>query len=120
MQLVRTSKAGLQRFGRAWRYLIGRMNEGDATDMRWEAQQVEGMYPLEIISITDVMESALDKWQEHPALAELTSLAARRVYNKWESNGDVADGAIDWAVDMIGDYAKYDKIVLATGTLRNC
>ena len=38
--------------------------------------------------------------------------ATRRVYNKWESNGDVADGAIDWAVDLIGGYAKCDKIVL--------
>ena len=112
MQLLRRSKAGFQRFGRAWRYLIGRMNEGDATDMRWEAQQVEGMYPLEIVSVTDVMERALERWHPHHALQNMAEQATSRVYNKWESNGDVADGAIDWAVDLIGDYAKYDNIVL--------
>ena len=61
MRPSRNGNTGFKRLSMAWRFLFNRMTEGDATDMRWEAQQVEGMYPLEIISVTDVMESALEK-----------------------------------------------------------
>jgi hypothetical protein len=36
------------------------MSKGDATDMRLESQQVEGLYPLETVTVPDVTERALE------------------------------------------------------------
>ena len=107
-----TMKTKLERLGIAWRFLLGRTTECEASLLRYEAYHAGGVYPLAILSVADVIDEASDRWGASVQLEELAKAVASRVYYKFESTGDMEAAARDWALDLIADYAKQRNIVL--------
>src|ERR1700757_4796775 len=73
----------LQRWRRAWRYATDTMTADDAAWIRQRCQDVEGLWPLEAITVEDVLRDARERWRDHPALEALAYDAAERTADKW-------------------------------------
>lgn len=101
-----------QRASRAWRYLAGKMTEGDAYQIFHECEDVTGFYCLEGISRESVLDSAKDRYGDVPGLETFVDDACSRVAHKWSSTGDIASAAEDWAFDLIPEYAAADGVTL--------
>ncbi len=106
------SNAGELPPSQAWRLATGRLTKDDAQDLYHTVTGLAGWHPLECIDEEGVMERALDRWQEHPALEGYAGDAAARVAHKWSGTGDISSEAIDWAMDLIEEYAKADGVEL--------
>ena len=102
----------LKHLARAWRYATGRMTRDDAQWIAYECDVAAESYPLVSIDVEGVIDLALDKWQDDPALADLARQAVRRVWNKWSGGGEEYSAAVDWAMDLIEEYAKADGVEL--------
>ena len=102
-----------RRYGRALAYARGRMNSDQANDIIFDCQAAAGWYPLETLAIDSCLETACGvHWQAHPELESLVQSACDRVASKWESNGNAAEAAEDWALDLIEDIARARGIQL--------
>lgn len=107
-----TMREKLRRYRLAWRFAAGTMTRDDAHWLSYHADCAAECWPLVSIETDSVLELAEDKWGKHPELSRLASDATRRVWNKWNSNGDEQNAACDWAMDLIEEYAEADGIVL--------
>ena len=105
-------KNRLKHLARAWRYATGRMTKEDASWIAYECDVHAGCFPLVSIDVDGVMDLALDKWEDNPKLEDFARDAVCRVWNKWSSSGDEQSAAIDWAMDLIAEYAKEDGVEL--------
>lgn len=104
--------AHIRRFRRAWHYAMNTLTEDDASTMRYECTLIEGLYPLECFTRDGVMEACRDRFGDDPALVPLVEAACCRVHSKWSGSGDAAGTAEDWAMDLIQEYARQDRIAL--------
>ena len=97
--------AATSRAARGIRYATGRATQSDALTMLYEVENIAGHYALESISAESALNDALDIYEPHPALERLCERAAARVAHKWSSSGDVTAAALDWALELVADYA---------------
>jgi hypothetical protein len=99
-------------------YLLanGLLDRQAAADVIYEVQPIVGWYPLEDIGIDAVVEAAGYRWS-NPAeqILPLAEQACQRVWNKWESSGDVSSAAEDWALNLIAEYAPDAGVELVEG-----
>jgi hypothetical protein len=103
-----------RRYREAIAYARNRMNRSQANDIIYNCQAYAGWYPLETLSVDGCLQTALDcDWQDHPELESLVKSACARVAGKWESSGDAASAAEDWALDLVSEYAEARGIELA-------
>ena len=122
--LIRYKTEGRIRYWRArlheargnWRlglaYARGTLTEEDAAWMRYQLKEVAGEYPLETLYRDQVLEDAVERWGNNPALPNLVRDACDHVGRKWTSDGNLSSAAKDWAFDEIVKYAESDKIEL--------
>lgn len=96
----------------AYKYLTRTLTPTEATTLIAEIQPVSEWYPLETFDVDNVIQSAIDRWGDRPELEEYAQRACRRVWNKWDSSGDISWNASEWALDLIIEYAKDDGIEL--------
>lgn len=106
------TRARFSRYALAWRYLHHSLSCDDARGMIWELQDRAEYQILETLDLESTLESARDRWGDIPELPKLCARAIARVGSKWESTGDAASAAEDWALDLIPDYAEQDGITL--------
>jgi hypothetical protein len=78
----------------------------------YEAHEIAESYPLESLDAESVLETARERYGDHPALTSLVSAACRCVWRKWSSDGYVAEGAEDWALEKVGECAQSSGIEL--------
>lgn len=90
----------LAHWRRAWRYAIGTIEGRDAERMLYDAEHAVERFCLESISADDVADRLLDEFNDGLELRYAARYAAGRVASKWESTGDEASAAIDWAYDI--------------------
>lgn len=102
----------IMRQARAYAYGIGTLTEDEAGTVLHDCYPVAGYWPLETLSVENVLTTALVHWKDHPALESLAFAACDRVQQKWSSTGNAADAAEDWALDLIGEYAEQDGVEL--------
>ncbi len=102
----------IKRWRRAWAYARNRMTQDDASWIAYECDIAAGSFTLVSIETDDVLDLARDRWGDVPELRALADAATRRVWNKWSSSGDERNAAIDWAIDLIAEYAREDGIEL--------
>jgi hypothetical protein len=57
-------------------------------------------------------EAECERWGDRPEFDDLANAAYRRVFNKYSSPGYELDGAQDWAMDLVEEYATEDGIIL--------
>jgi len=109
-------RRSIERAGLAYRYLTETLSEDDASRLVGEVQPFSGWFPLETISVEQVVETSGDRWS-NPAeeIRPLAEQACRRVWNKWDSTGDIPSSAEDWAMDLIAEYAEEDGLTLIEG-----
>jgi len=93
------------RYAMAWRYATGNITPEDAWTLWRECEDITGYHDLEGLSETSVLEQAIDRYGDRPELPELVNRACSRVASKWNSSGDTAAAAEDWAHDLIAEYA---------------
>lgn len=103
---------GAERAARGFRYAIGRATPTDGMRLLCEAERLCGHYALCSISAESVLNDMLDQYEPHPALARLCEQAAARVANKWSDSGDTSAAAIDWAMNLVREYAAEDGVAL--------
>ncbi|WP_163312082.1 hypothetical protein, partial [Enterobacter cloacae] len=77
-----------------------------------EAYTIMGAFPRESIEVERVLSDAREIYEDHPDLPVWAHDACERVYGKWSSDGDLASGARDWALNLIVEYAQADGVVL--------
>lgn len=94
------------------RFIFDRTHPDDAYMLISAGEEASGCFYLESIDVEEVLENALEIYEPHPELENLAWRAARRVNYKWTSTGEVRHAALDWAADLIPDYAKDEGIVL--------
>lgn len=94
------------------RFIFGRTQPDDAYMLITAGEEASGCFYLESVEVQDIIENALEVYEPHPELENLAWRAARRVNYKWTSSGDVRYAALEWAADLIPDYAKDEGIVL--------
>lgn len=102
-----------RRLAMAWRYGWETMTEPEANEMAYDCALVAGIYPLESLDRNSVMEQCIDRFGETPEMAELVADACERVFSKWNSTGDSASAAEEWAIDKVVEYAEERSITLA-------
>ena len=106
LRIVRyDARKRLDRLARGLRYAIGRATKADAETMLYECSHIAGDYCLESFSVGDVIENALEEYEDTPALREVCENAAARVWQKWNSTGDARSAACDWAHDLVREWA---------------
>jgi hypothetical protein len=88
------------------------MTEDDAYEIARECHEVTCNWPLETISVESVIDAAQERWSDFPRLREYAEQASARVWSKWSSTGDVSGAAVDWALDLMNEYAEEDGIKL--------
>ena len=96
----------------AMAFFLGRFGEDQAYDLLFAAEERLGVWPLVTIDSEGVLERVLDTYQDHPALMDLAHDAASRVASKWSDDGEARSGAIDWAEDLVRDYAAARGVIL--------
>lgn len=102
---------GIERARLGYLYANGQLTATDAFTMIGELQDVACSYALLSIDIGTVMEWAVERWaNDEDELRPLAERACQRVYNKWEGGG--TDGAAEWALDMVEEYAAEEGIAL--------
>jgi hypothetical protein len=106
------ARLAAERWARALAYGRGTLSRDQAARILWDCQATAGWLPLETLSTDSVLEAARERWADCPELAELAADAAERVGDKWNSSGDLAGAAEDWALDLIGEYAERDGVTL--------
>lgn len=87
------------------RYALGRSTLMDGYDLMRHGETVTGCYSLEHISVETTVEIASQRWKDFPELTVLAGEAAAHVSYKWNSSGDTAWAATDWAMKLIAEYA---------------
>lgn len=95
---------------RAWRYATQRLSADEAQQIAVDCRFAAGWHPLLTLAVEDVLDLALEEFNEHPDLRRLVAEACARVGYKWEPYGDALSGAQDWALDLVRDYAAADSI----------
>lgn len=101
-----------RRLRRAWRYASGRLTADDAQTMMLECEDSAGWHPLIVLTVEDTLEDALELYADHPQLAQLIAEGCARVAHKWEDHSDILSEARRWALNIAGDYAIEDGVVL--------
>ena len=102
----------LERIGVGLRYACGRSTVDDWSRLSHDSQVGSSCYGLSYFSADDVVESLIDLYGDNQAFQEMAERAARRVWNKWNGTGDETGAAIDWAVDLVKEYAAEDGVEL--------
>jgi predicted metal-binding protein len=102
----------LERASRAHSYLNGTIDADEAGDIIYDCQPIAGWYPLETFSEESLLDRVTEEYEERPEFSELVHAACRRVWNKWNSSGDTAGAAVDWAMDLFRQYAQEDGVEL--------
>ena len=98
---------------RAWALYRGKLTQTQAFGLLHELEGITGSYALETLYESSVLDLAADRWGENTTeLVELVQDACSRVAHKWNSTGDIPGAAIDWALDLVEEYAKARGIVL--------
>lgn len=95
----------LDRFMRGLRYALGRATQDDAKWMLYECEGIAGIYSLAGFSTVDVIENASEEYEDTPEFREVCEHAAARVAHKWSDTGDTASAALDWAMDLVREWA---------------
>lgn len=90
------------------------LTQSDAADLLWMVRPLVHIAMLETMTDEDVILSLRDAYdyKETDTLWHYAQRAVDRVNDKWESNGDTCSAAIDWAVDLVEEYATEDGIEL--------
>jgi hypothetical protein len=105
-------KHRINRYRRGWRYATDTWTAADAGWIGYECQDVAGNWTLESLGLDGILNDARAKWRPHPDLERLAADAGSRVGSKWNSSGDTASAASDWALDLIEEYARDENIDL--------
>jgi hypothetical protein len=103
----------LRRWARAWHYARGTLSKDAASQVRWDCQDAAEDYTLISLSVADVYDNALERWEDHPDLRGLCAEAAGRVASKFDDYTEVRSSCTDWALELVGDYAESCGITLA-------
>ena len=96
----------------AARYAAGCSTEPDGWVLFHDGERLTGFYCLEGFSEGDVLSQIQDRFGEFAEAPALCRAATRRVSDKWNSSGDTANAAQDWAADLVEEYAKQDGVAL--------
>ena len=107
-----SARSSVARYLRAWRYATQRLSADEAQQIAIDCRFAAGWHPLLTLAVEDVLDLALEEFNEHPDLRRLVAEACARVGYKWEPYGDALSGAQDWALDLVRDYAAADGITL--------
>jgi hypothetical protein len=106
------SREVFARWKRAWAYANERLSPDDAQRVMLDCEHPAGWYPLLVLEVDDVLEQALEDFDDHPGLRSLLAQACARVASKWECHGDELWNAQRWAIDLAEGYATADGIRL--------
>lgn len=102
----------IKRAGQAWRLARGQLTKDDAQDLYHTVQRLSGWHCLESIDVEGVMERLKERFEDVPGLQGWAEEAASHVAHKWSSDGNIPNAAIDWAVDLVVEYAEGDGVKL--------
>lgn len=105
-------RSRLARYRLAYAYARGRMSPDQALSILWDCQHAAGSFCLISLDVSDVLEAARDRWEDHPELPGLCKSAASRVASKWDDYTEVRSSCEDWALDLVADYARGEGIAL--------
>lgn len=100
------------RLAMGWRYAWETMTENDANSVAYDCALIAGVYPLESLDRENVLEQCRERFGDHPEMADMVTGACERVFSKWNSTGDSASAAEDWAMDLVQGYASDGGITL--------
>ena len=84
-------------------YALGMIRQEDALDLLYDAEQAAGVHALGCISAAGVADRLREDFEDGPELEEAAWSDAARVASKWDSDGESASSAIDWACDIAGE-----------------
>ena len=97
------------RLARGLRYAFGATTKDDAHHLLWEMSHVAGSYCLVSIDAEGVYERVREEFEDGPELDAVCKDAAARVWNKWSGSDETYSSAIDWASDLVHEWAvEYD------------
>ncbi|HUZ92199.1 MAG TPA: hypothetical protein VMU78_09905, partial [Methylocella sp.] len=75
---------------RAWRLARRRLTDDDARELYLQCQKQLGWYPLDLLTISDAIESARDVFEDNPELPRLISEACATVGQRWNATENTA------------------------------
>jgi len=102
-----------RRYCEALAYARNRITASQANDIIYNCQAAAGWYPLETVSVDRCLDTAIFcHWEDHPELEGLVQSACARVASKWSSEGHAEEAAVDWALDLVGEFAAARGITL--------
>lgn len=110
-QFNRLRWSAIRKFERlvlAWRFVVGRLSKEQAYTLAYEVMRLTEEYPLTTIAASDVLDDFRETYKDHPQAPDWASEAAHRVWTKWESTGDERSVALEWAMDLVREYARTD------------
>ena len=107
----RRIKAIARRLGQAWRLALGRTTREDARDLHWMIEDRAGWRTLVSIDDDEVLERIQDLGHDGARAEEWAERASARVASKFDTS-DVSTSAVDWAMDLVAEYARDDGVDL--------
>jgi hypothetical protein len=93
-------------------YYLDHLTQDQAYDLLHAAENRLGVWSLVSIDAEGVHERVRDTYHDHPCLRELAHDAAARVAHKWSDDGETRSAAIDWAEDLVSQYAEDRGVTL--------
>jgi hypothetical protein len=105
-------KHRLARYRRALAYGRDRLSTDDAQQMLIDCEYPADWFTLLILTVEDVLEQALETYDDHPDLRRLIADGCARVHRKWEDHSDALYYARGWAIELAEGYAADEGITL--------
>lgn len=102
----------IKRWKEAIAYGMGRTTEAQALDIMYVCRQVAGTHCLISIDYDRVLESARDRWGDHPNMERWCRYGAQRVGSKWDDSGETRGIAEHWALTLVEEYANAEGVKL--------
>lgn len=104
------TKIQLDRWRRALAYGAGRLTDRQALDVIFDCEPFARCYGLVHLSETDALDDALDRFEDHPKLADFIAEGCQHVASKWEDYNETAFYAKDWAINKAAEYAAMEGV----------
>lgn len=95
----------VHRLGVAARFVMGRSTHEDGFVLMDAGENASKCYPLVVLEVDSIVDDILSVYEDHPDLRPFAERAARRVQQKWTGNAEVLHVALEWALDLVSEYA---------------
>lgn len=102
--------AAQKRWRLAFAYATGRLTVVQAQEIVCQCEPVAGWHPLTTLAVDDVLEDALERYRDHPALADYIARGCARVAHRYDNSGEELSFARNWAIEEAVTYAADDDV----------